>query len=264
MTIVKANFTEEQGDFISSALDFAVHAHRDQRRKSGSPFIEHPIATAQYLAQLRMDPDTVAAGLLHDTMEDCDVEYKELVDHFNPSVATLVDSVTKLNADGSMLPWNPDGSAPITGGLDGSSEGEAALATARAASMRKMFVAMAKDVRVVVIKLADRLHNMLTLKALPYHRQIAIPRQKIAALANRADDIAGASLGQIPTQRQDRVFSPVQGWPNEVIHGRINHQKILCSRGFTGKNASEQNARFGDQIAPGLQHGGEAASPHAR
>ena len=71
-------------------------------------------------------------------MEDCDVEYKELVDRFNPSVATLVDSVTKLNADGSMLPWNPDGSAPITGGLDGGSEREAALATARAASLRKI------------------------------------------------------------------------------------------------------------------------------
>ena len=188
MTVVKENFTEEQTEFISSALDFAVHAHRDQLRKSGSPFIEHPIATAQYLAQLRMDPDTVAAGLLHDTMEDCDVEYKELVDRFNPSVAALVDSVTKLNADGSMLPWNSDGTAPTSGGLDGGSKREAELATARAASMRKMFVAMAKDVRVVVIKLADRLHNMLTLKALPHNRQIAIARETLdiyAPLAHR-------------------------------------------------------------------------------
>jgi len=188
MTIVNDNFTDEQSKFISEALEFAVHAHRDQRRKSGSPFIEHPIATGQYLAQLRMDPDTVAAGLLHDTMEDCDVEYKELVDRFNPTVATLVDSVTKLNADGTLLPWSPDGTVPTVTEGEAASEREAALATARAASMRKMFVAMAKDVRVVVIKLADRLHNMLTLKALPPHRQIAIARETLdiyAPLAHR-------------------------------------------------------------------------------
>ncbi|NQW17279.1 MAG: bifunctional (p)ppGpp synthetase/guanosine-3',5'-bis(diphosphate) 3'-pyrophosphohydrolase [Chloroflexi bacterium] len=188
MILVKDNFTEDQSQFISNALDFAIRAHGEQRRKSGAPFIEHPIATAHYLAQLHMDADTVAAGLLHDTMEDCGIEFKELADRFNPNVASLVDSVTKLNADGSMLPWNADASVSITGGLDAGTERESALAAARAASMRKMFVAMAKDVRVVVIKLADRLHNMLTLKALPQHRQIAIARETLdiyAPLAHR-------------------------------------------------------------------------------
>ena len=187
---VRAYLPEDRLPFVEAALSYATEAHEGQLRKSGVPFIEHPLATAEYLAELHMDAATLAAGLLHDVMEDCDVSYAELKREFSDEVASLVDAVTKLNADGSLIPWNDDGTMPLWAEGD-----QAALATqdpamtaARAASMRKMLVAMARDVRVVVIKLADRLHNMLTLKALPPHRQIAIARETLdiyAPLAHR-------------------------------------------------------------------------------
>ena len=183
----RAYLSTDRVAFVESALDFAMSAHRGQRRKSGDPFIEHPLATAEYLAAIGMDATTLAAALLHDVIEDCGVEYAELEKRFGAEVAALVDSVTKLKRL-DLIPRNPDGSLPIAP-PDGPPESEdASLAAARAASMRKMFVAMASDVRVVVIKLADRLHNMLTLDALPPNRQIAISRETLdiyAPLAHR-------------------------------------------------------------------------------
>lgn len=181
---------EDRAAFVETALDFASRAHQGQRRKSGEPFIEHPIATAEQLAIMRIDAVTLAAALLHDVMEDCDVPFRELAQRFGTEVAMLVDAVTKLNRM-DLIPRNPDGSLPIAAGENGAGDLEghdAELSTTRAASMRKMFVAMAKDVRVVLIKLADRLHNMLTLQALPPDRRIAISRETLdiyAPLAHR-------------------------------------------------------------------------------
>ena len=187
---VRAYLPEDRLPFVEAALTYATEAHDGQLRKSGVPFIEHPLATAEYLAELHMDAATLAAGLLHDVMEDCDVSYAELKGKFSDEVASLVDAVTKLNADGSLIPWNDDGTMPLwtEGDQAALTTQDPAIAAARAASMRKMLVAMARDVRVVVIKLADRLHNMLTLKALPPHRQIAIARETLdiyAPLAHR-------------------------------------------------------------------------------
>jgi len=150
---------------IEDAYAFALEHHAGQMRKSGEPFITHPLEVAMILAGLNLDTATIEAALLHDVVEDSSVSLKQLRERFGDEVATLVDGVTKL------------------GRIKFSS-----LAEAQANNMRKMLIAMAKDIRVILIKLADRLHNMRTLAALPpeKQRQKAIETMEIyAPLAHR-------------------------------------------------------------------------------
>ena len=163
---------------VESALRFAEEAHDGQMRLSGEPYFEHPLQTALVLADLHLDSNALAAALLHDVMEDCDVPYDTLQEQFGAEVADLVDGVTKLKKTELL----PDAEAPR--GPKRSSEDE----LARAASVRKMLMTMAEDVRVVLIKLSDRLHNMRTLDALPEKRRVAIARETLdiyAPLAHR-------------------------------------------------------------------------------
>ncbi|NQU96068.1 MAG: bifunctional (p)ppGpp synthetase/guanosine-3',5'-bis(diphosphate) 3'-pyrophosphohydrolase, partial [Chloroflexi bacterium] len=145
--------------FVESALEFASLCHQGQVRKSGEAYIEHPIATAEFLVSMRVDATTLAAAVLHDVMEDSGVEFETLESKFGHEVAVLVDGVTTLRR--MTLLGQPEAdseqdSRPATGDP---------RAAVRAASTRKMLVAMAKDVRVILIKLADRLHNLRTLQA---------------------------------------------------------------------------------------------------
>ena len=168
---------EDRIGAIQDAYRYAEAAHEGQVRKSGEPFIEHPLHTALYLAELKLDSNALAAALLHDVMEDCGVPYGELSERFGGEVASLVDGVTKLTKTELR------GEARETS-LDVGSEED----RAQAGSIRKMLVAMAEDVRVVLIKLADRLHNMRTLKALPPERRVAIAQETLdiyAPLAHR-------------------------------------------------------------------------------
>ncbi len=162
---------------ISKAYDFAEKAHQGQVRKSGEPFIEHPVQTALFLADLRLDADALAAALLHDVVEDCDVESSELEAAFGADISKLVDGVTKLTqAELSSTDLSLEVRGAATEGL------------ADAATLRKMLIAMAEDIRVVLIKLADRLHNMRTLHALAPDRRIAIAQETLdiyAPLAHR-------------------------------------------------------------------------------
>ena len=153
-------------DVVRRAYQFAENAHAGQKRKSGEPYFSHPCAVAVILADLMLDGTTVAAGLLHDCVEDCEGITPEVIgQEFGQEVELLVDGVTKLNQ------------------LNFSSREEA-----QAETLRKMFLAMAKDIRVVLIKLADRLHNMRTLRYQKPERQIPIARETLdiyAPLAHR-------------------------------------------------------------------------------
>ena len=144
--------SEDRLQLVEQAYDFAAAQHEGQVRKSGEPYIEHPLNAALFLADLRQDSTTLAAALLHDVIEDCGMSREELSDLFGPEVSRLVDGVTKLTRL-DLLSENR-------------STEEISDSHAQAESIRKMLVAMAEDVRVVVIKLADRLHNMKTLAPL--------------------------------------------------------------------------------------------------
>ena len=174
---VKSYLPEDRIPAIEEAYRFAEQAHDGQLRLSGEPFIDHPLQTALFLAELSLDPSTISAALLHDVVEDCDISIREIKGKFGDDVAKLVDGVTKLTKIDLM----------------GSGDLASRSVTAednhdRAASMRKMLVSMAEDIRVVLIKLADRLHNMKTLRAHPRDRRLAIAQETLdiyAPLAHR-------------------------------------------------------------------------------
>src|SRR6187401_2323895 len=168
-----AEFTRHLGNYlpppdialVERAFQFSDSAHRGQFRKSGEPYITHPLAVASILTQWRLDAQGLAAALLHDVMEDTSVTKNELEKSFGKPVADMVDGVSKLDQ------------------IEFTSKEDV-----QAESFRKMLLAMARDVRVILIKLADRLHNMRTLDAMaPAHRK-RIARETIdiyAPIANR-------------------------------------------------------------------------------
>src|SRR3972149_11261474 len=128
---------------VKAAYEFAAGRPAGQLRRSGDPGITHPLHAAQTIASLQLDADAIAAALLHDVQEDCGVSNQEIKKRFGPEVAKLVEGVTKLG----QIPWE-------------SAESVSVNERSQAENLRKMFMAMAQDLRVLMIKLADRLHNM--------------------------------------------------------------------------------------------------------
>src|SRR3954471_23283556 len=166
---------------IARAYDVAAIAHRHQVRKSGDPYIHHPLAVARIVADLGLDDTTIVAALLHDSVEDTQVTLEDVAAEFGPGVAAIVDGVTKLE----RIRFD-------------SKEAQ------QAATMRKMLVAMAKDVRVLIIKLSDRLHNMSTLAALPASKQERIARETIDIYAPLAHRLGMQDMKQ---QLEDLAFA---------------------------------------------------------
>ncbi len=166
---LKKNRKKVNSKLILKAYNFAKSKHDDQKRLSGESYIIHPVHVAAILSDINLDDATICAALLHDVVEDTDVTREELENEFGKEISDMVDGVTKL------------------GKLQYTTREEQQVE-----NYRKMFLAMGKDIRVILIKLADRLHNMRTLKFLKRERQIANSRETMdlyAPLANRLRNV---------------------------------------------------------------------------
>jgi GTP pyrophosphokinase len=207
--------SEGERELLRHAFSLASQAHARQTRASGEPYIQHCLAAAQMLAELRLDTDTLAAALLHDTLEDTNVTYEELEVEFGEQIANLVDGVTKLGQIDQ---------------LSGMSERNIEEDT-QAESLRKMFLAMVDDVRVVLIKLADRLHNMRTLGSLPEHKRKRIARETMeifAPLANRL------GIWQIKWELEDLSFRHLEPETYKEIAKLIDERRLDRERYIAG------------------------------
>tara|TARA_B100000575_G_C23137414_1_gene661093 strand:+ start:1078 stop:3243 length:2166 start_codon:yes stop_codon:yes gene_type:complete len=186
--------TDADIDVIMRAYVFSAKAHAGQLRKSGEPYLTHPLAVAGILTEWKMDVDTIATGLLHDTMEDCLVTQTDIDGMFGVEVAELVEGVTKI------------------GKLEFRSKEEA-----QAENFRKMVLAMAKDVRVILVKLADRLHNMRTMQHMRADRRKAISQETLdifAPIANRL------GLSKVKQELEDLCFQ----YLHEDVHGEMTRK----------------------------------------
>ena len=200
---------DDKVNMVKEACEFASQAHQGQVRKSGEPYLEHPLQVAVTLADIHLDADTLAAALLHDVPEDCGVSLSEIEANFGPEVATLVDGVTKLKKLTSQV-----------------EEGEI-KSKLQAENLRKMFIATAEDLRVVFIKLADRLHNMRTLGALPPQKRRAIAQETLEIYAPLAHRLG---MWSVKWQLEDLAF--------RYIEPRRYRQ---LSRLVAGKRAEREN-----------------------
>lgn len=177
----KGVLTPEREALIKSAYEFAEFAHRGQKRRSGEDYIQHPLGTAFNLARIGMGSKTIAAGLLHDVPEDTQVTMKELEQKFGHEISFIVSGVTKL------------GKIKLR-----ETKEELYLE-----NLRKMFLAMASDIRVVIIKLADRLHNMSTLEFNPPNKQIRIARETMEVFVPIANRLG---IGELKSKLEDLAF----------------------------------------------------------
>jgi guanosine-3',5'-bis(diphosphate) 3'-pyrophosphohydrolase len=169
---------------VEEAYKFASKAHEGQKRKSGDPYLEHPLETAMTLADLQLDASTLAAALLHDVTEDCGIPLSQIENKFGPEVRRLVEGTTKL----SKLNLQ----STVTDRENSQAE-----------NLRKMLIAMAEDLRVVFIKLADRLHNMRTLAPLSTERRNSISRETLEIYAPLAHRLG---IWEVKWQLEDLAF----------------------------------------------------------
>ncbi len=222
------NYTLADRELIHRAYRVAEEAHREQKRHSGEPYINHCLAVASILADLRVPPEVIAAGLLHDTVEDTTITLNDIKRDFGETIAVLVDGVTKL----TNLPRvsRDDQHAENSNGNNGTEPAEVAVNQAAlgrkqdlvSETLRKTFLAMGDDVRVVLIKLADRLHNMRTLGFMPEHKRKRIAKETLdifAPLANRL------GIWQIKWELEDLGFRYVNPEKYKEIAEQIQERR---------------------------------------
>ncbi len=203
--MVEQNDGQPMPAIVEKALERSIEWHEGQYRKSGEPYVVHPIEVAILLSRMSADTESIAAALLHDVVEDSGVELSTLATEFGERVARLVDGVTKLG----QIQWNGEGDA------------DSRERAVQAENLRKMFLAMIDDIGVVLIKLADRLHNMRTLDHMPREKQIRIAQQTMeiyAPLANRL------GIWQYKSELEDLAFRYLQPDEYAAIKSRLDER----------------------------------------
>lgn len=195
---------------IEEAFHFAYEAHAGQKRLTGEPYIVHPLDAAMTVAGLQLDAAAIAAALLHDVQEDCGVPNAEIERRFGPEVARLVDGATKLD----RIPWRAPGERP----------GDQAI---QAENLRKMFLAMAEDIRVVIVKLADRLHNMRTLDAKPPEKRLRTAQETMEIYAPLAHRLG---IWQIKWELEDLAFRHLEPERYKQIAKQIQSKRTARER----------------------------------
>ncbi|RFN57768.1 RelA/SpoT family protein [Marixanthomonas ophiurae] len=194
------NLTADDKKLIRSAFDVAVDAHKDQRRKSGEAYVFHPIAVAKIVAaEIGLDATSIAAALLHDVVEDTQYTLTDLEQLFGETVARIVDGLTKI----SNMPYDKDVSL-------------------QAENFRKMLLTLNEDIRVIIIKIADRLHNMQTMDSMPAHKQVKIASETLYIYAPMAHRIG---LYNIKTELEDLGLKYTEPEVYNDIHSKIRDSK---------------------------------------
>lgn len=195
LKLATAFYDDDQLAELEHAIDYATAKHKGQKRKSGEPYITHPLSVAANLIEWDMDIDSVLAGVLHDTVEDTEASLEEIENLFGRDVAFLVDGVTKVSQAragmkdlGNYLPQTKD-------------------------NLSKLLIAVGQDVRVIIIKLADRLHNLQTLQYMPRDKQTKIARESLEVFAPMADRLG---MGRVRMQIEELAYSYLD--PQEFKH----------------------------------------------
>jgi guanosine-3',5'-bis(diphosphate) 3'-pyrophosphohydrolase len=214
---VRSYYADADLEIIRAAYIYSAQVHLGQTRRSGEPYLIHPVAVAYILAQMKLDESSVVTGLLHDTVEDTLTTVEDIERYFGPEIATLVDGVTKISK------------------MEFQSKEER-----QAENFRKMILAMSQDIRVLLVKLADRLHNMRTLDPMPPEAQVRIARETMEIYAPLASRLG---IYWIKTELEDLAFKYLEPERHEFIHTRLE-ESIRGNRGIRGHRAqdSEGNA----------------------
>ncbi len=201
---------------LSKAYNFAVKAHADQKRHSGDPYVIHPVAVADILTELKLDSATIATGLLHDTIEDTHATYNTIVKEFGSEVADLVDGVTKISVLENQV-----------------------NTTTKAENFRKLILATSKDIRVLLVKLADRLHNMRTINAIENpEKKERIAKETMEIYAPLADRMG---MNRIRDELEDLSFGVLNFKAKKMIKDRLDNIKEKNLLNFKNLSVEFQN-----------------------
>jgi len=225
---------EDQVEYVMRAYEFGAEAHDGQKRKSGEPYISHPVAVAQELADMHLDAEAITAAILHDVVEDTEASLDQIEEKFGAEVAGLVDGVSKLD----QIQFR-------------------SRAEAQAESFRKMMLAMIEDIRVILVKLADRLHNMQTLDAMPADKRARIARETLdiyAPIANRLginrfkvllEDLGFRHLYPMRYRVLDRALRRSKGSQRQMVKKITEElERTLADEGINGEVIGREKHLF--------------------
>ncbi len=247
LSSIAEGHTEKEMEAIQKAALFAIDCHQGQVRRSGEAYVNHTFAVAAIVHELGLDYEAIIAALLHDSVEDTDVTLEDLAREFGDCVAQMVNGVTKMEGiqefaeDEHAVDLNEDGSIPEDKKQFNHQQNKE---RGRIESLRKMMLAMVEDVRVVLIKLSDRLHNMRTMEHMPAHKQVAKSRETLeifAPLANRL------GVWQLKWELEDLAFRYLEPDTYISIAKKLKHRRV---------DRDDYIASFVDNLSSQLEEGG--------